>query len=608
LPSGDERSRCVLICGTRKAKRHPDHKEALQDTPALHHHAQRVPPPTARSARRIGATLETHAPRVAVWQPLPRRARGQNEGAALTRRRPCHYTGLAPPAQLAAEDERVGAKPLYGPGGGRAYSNWPHAQLQTWHVGDLYEKQRTFSGSSAAEEHRYSVFAGGKRVAEVKRSRPNDTTAFTRETTYLHHDRLGSLVATTDESGEVTGEYTYGVFGQPNQELPVPYGYTGHRYEAELGLTDAGGRFYDAKFGIFLSPDPIGPLNGGSTFGNRYSYAGYDPINFVDPTGFQEEMASCFQGPPDPDGTPNMICVPVPVDPDPNPPVPGVPDPGPIDCELVDCVSDDGVIVLPPAPSGGVPAGSSGSTSGGTPRIDRTADGQMFGVAGTTYLPTASELLEDYYTPEGAMVTCSVAGPWCSDGSGYVFGWSGNPYTQRGRELDSAAGAFAGELSLVPSARTAFDSDASAGDRLWAGGEIGVSVFGGNIVRGGVRFVGAVGSFARGAGATVSLFRAVGDAELKLVQASGGRIPASLSGLEVKYFSATAEGASSYARQAVRGFGDAPYTLIEAQIPRSALPANVLHQVDQNVPAVILPNSYLPSLGPAQVWTYMPVP
>jgi hypothetical protein len=41
----------------------------------------------------------------------------------------------------------------------------------------------------------------------------------------------------------------------------------------------------DAKFGIFLSPDPIGPLNGGSTFGNRYAYVGYDPINFVDPTG-----------------------------------------------------------------------------------------------------------------------------------------------------------------------------------------------------------------------------------------------------------------------------------------------------------------------------------
>lgn len=100
----------------------------------------------------------------------------------------------------------------------------------------------------------------------------------------------------------------------------------------------------------------------------------------------------------------------------------------------------------------------------------------------------------------------------------------------------------------------------------------------------------------------------MGDAELKMIQSSGGRIPTSLSGLEVKYFSATAEGASSYAPQAVRGFGDALYTLIQTQVSRGSLPASVLQQVDRNVPAVILPNSYLPRLSPAQVWTYMPIP
>jgi RHS repeat-associated protein len=108
-------------------------------------------------------------------------------------------------------------------------------------------------------------------------------------------------------------------------------------------------------------------------------------------------------------------------------------------------------------------------------------------------------------------------------------------------------------------------------------------------------------------GEAVSLYRAVGDAELKVIQSSG-RIPPSLSGLEVKYFSATPEGAASYARQAVRGFGDAPYTLVETQIPRSSLPADVLLQVDRNVPAVVLPNTHLPLLGPANVWPYMPVP
>lgn len=116
------------------------------------------------------------------------------------------------------------------------------------------------------------------------------------------------------------------------------------------------------------------------------------------------------------------------------------------------------------------------------------------------------------------------------------------------------------------------------------------------------------GSVSTGSGGEmVSLYRAVGDAELGIIR-STGRIPESLSGLEVKYFSATPEGAASYARQAVRGFGDAPYTLVETQIPRSALPADVLLQVDGTVPAVVLPNTHLSMLKPVNVWPFMPVP
>jgi RHS repeat-associated protein len=68
--------------------------------------------------------------------------------------------------------------------------------------------------------------------------------------------------------------------------LPVPYGYTGYRHEQALGLIDARGRFYDPKFGVFLSADPVGPLSGSSIFGNRYAYVGYDPVNRTDPTGY----------------------------------------------------------------------------------------------------------------------------------------------------------------------------------------------------------------------------------------------------------------------------------------------------------------------------------
>jgi RHS repeat-associated protein len=74
-------------------------------------------------------------------------------------------------------------------------------------------------------------------------------------------------------------------YGEPKQQLTTTFGYTGHRHEQDMGLVDANGRFYDPKLGIFLSADPVGPFGGGSPRMNRYAYVGYDPVNFVDPTG-----------------------------------------------------------------------------------------------------------------------------------------------------------------------------------------------------------------------------------------------------------------------------------------------------------------------------------
>jgi RHS repeat-associated protein len=171
------------------------------------------------------------------------------------------------------------------------------------HAGDYFEKRTSDTAGEFAEEHRYYVFANGERIAEVKRTQSDSDADFEQHVTYLHHDRLGSLFATTNESGDTIEEFEYGLFGEPQQLLDVPYGYTDYRHEQDIGLVDAHGRFYDPKFGLFLSADPIGPISGSSPYGNRYAYVGYDPVNRVDPSGLDASQSNLPQGydPPPPE-------------------------------------------------------------------------------------------------------------------------------------------------------------------------------------------------------------------------------------------------------------------------------------------------------------------
>ncbi len=75
---------------------------------------------------------------------------------------------------------------------------------------------------------------------------------------------------------------------------------------------------------------------------------------------------------------------------------------------------------------------------------------------------------------------------------------------------------------------------------------------------------------------------------------------------EGKYFSATAEGASSYAKQAYYGFHDPPYTLVETEIPESLLTHSMRAMVDRGIPIVVIPDGLLPQLTP-RVQPTMPI-
>lgn len=105
--------------------------------------------------------------------------------------------------------------------------------------------------------------------------------------------------------------------------------------------------------------------------------------------------------------------------------------------------------------------------------------------------------------------------------------------------------------------------------------------------------------------ASTTLYRAVGPDELADITATGAF--RNLGSAEGKYFTTSAENASWYAKQAVAGFGDAPYTIVQTQVPNSVLGGLSSATVDRGVPAWVLPNNRLPGLTPT-VNSTMPIP
>jgi RHS repeat-associated protein len=177
---------------------------------------------------------------------------------------------------------------------------------QTTYVAGLLEVFRV----GATRKYRFFVPGPGRIVAQVQRTEgsPGETTL------YFHPGPLGSIEAITD--GDKNGMLqTYDAFGAPRDmgtsttppAIGVTTGFTGHEHDDDLGLINMRGRMYSPVLGRFLTVDPVmrpfAPQNL-----NGYSYVSNNPINRIDPTGFQEAPADSIvvQIGQDPDGTPVM--------------------------------------------------------------------------------------------------------------------------------------------------------------------------------------------------------------------------------------------------------------------------------------------------------------
>ena len=97
----------------------------------------------------------------------------------------------------------------------------------------------------------------------------------------------------TNTSGNLTYRAEFDPYGKllyewsatPNQNTKK---FTGYERDAGTGLDYAQARMYGSEWGRFMSPDPMGLASANKLSPltlNRYSYAGGNPVNFVDPAG-----------------------------------------------------------------------------------------------------------------------------------------------------------------------------------------------------------------------------------------------------------------------------------------------------------------------------------
>ena len=111
------------------------------------------------------------------------------------------------------------------------------------------------------------------------------------ESTHSHYyltDGLGSTLALTDESGDVSNAYEYDVFGAVRSDIGRQYNeheFTGEQADFPTALEYLRARYYDMGTGTFLSRDPLAGVP--DSQGHPFAYVDANPQTLLDPLGLE---------------------------------------------------------------------------------------------------------------------------------------------------------------------------------------------------------------------------------------------------------------------------------------------------------------------------------
>ncbi len=166
----------------------------------------------------------------------------------------------------------------------------PSGTTTTLYVNKLFEKVTLPNGVVLNKHYLYGTSSSPEGMLTLRNSFPPNWK-------YFSYDNLNSLSMIYDPSVGVVENLSFDSFGarrNPNwtkATTPITslsnYGYTSHEQVDGFGLIDMKGRMYDSSTNHFVSADPyiVTPLL--SENANRYSYVYNNPINNIDPTGYQ---------------------------------------------------------------------------------------------------------------------------------------------------------------------------------------------------------------------------------------------------------------------------------------------------------------------------------
>ncbi|MBF0474979.1 MAG: hypothetical protein HQK59_03945 [Deltaproteobacteria bacterium] len=112
---------------------------------------------------------------------------------------------------------------------------------------------------------------------------------------YVNPDHLGSPRSIIDSTGATVWKWDRDPFGNgaPTGTLTYNLRFPGQYFDSETGLYYNMARDYDPGLGRYIQSDPIG-LRGGV---NTYAYVDGNPVNWVDPFGFEQRVIGFRPGP-----------------------------------------------------------------------------------------------------------------------------------------------------------------------------------------------------------------------------------------------------------------------------------------------------------------------